>query len=54
MIRTSWRQAILSIKRWSACQNLSSVLSEYLGIERKVIDLAMKHLKEDSKVTSPK
>ncbi|MCQ2093611.1 MAG: hypothetical protein MJY81_01175 [Bacteroidaceae bacterium] len=29
-------------------------LSEYLNMERKAVDLAMKHLKEDGKVTSPK
>lgn len=29
-------------------------LSEYLGMDRKVVDLAIKHLKEDGKVTSPK
>ena len=29
-------------------------LFEYLGMERKVVDLAMKHLKEDDKESSPK
>lgn len=31
-----------------------STLSELLGMERKAVDLAMKHLKEDGRVISPK